>query len=176
YQDEVTTADSRYMLQDNTLNVNGRIDQQFNVDNGPSVKLMLAARTNIWQWYQNAALQRNFRNWDQLDPLLTLHLLQDDSSESIFQARDHNYDISYHDLHATADIEHNPFHRTRISAYYGKNALNTDLFSENTSLTVNTADLFYSADRYDWQNTMARIKHEWIASSRLDATFGGYFT
>src|SRR5699024_4638318 len=38
------------------------------------------------------------------------------------------------------------------------------------------ADLFYSADRYDWQNTMARIKHEWIAGSRLDATFSGYFT
>src|SRR5699024_1676479 len=82
-QDIGNTADRRFMLQANTLNVNGRIDQQFNVDNGPSVKLMLAARTNIWQWYQNPALRRNFRDWDQLDPLLTLHLLQDDSSESV---------------------------------------------------------------------------------------------
>src|SRR5699024_12147164 len=54
--------------------------------------------------------------------------------------------------------------------------LDTDLFSDNVALTDSGADLFYSADRYDWQNTMARVEHEWIANSRLDATFSGYFT
>ena len=175
-QDVGNTDNHRFMLQANPLNINGRFDQQFELDDGPSIKLMLAARTNIWRWYQNANYKQNFQNWDQLDPLLTLELLQNGSSDTIFQPLDHTYDINYYDLHATARIKHNAFHRTSISTYHGKNALSTDLFSENVVVQAYSANLFYSSDQYDWENTMAKIKHEWLASSRLDASISGYFT
>src|SRR5699024_10624465 len=162
-QDVGNTRNRNLMFQANTLNLNARFDQEFTVrKGGPSVKLMLAGRGNIWRWYQDAALRRNFSNWDQLDPLLTIHLLQDEDPESIYTARDHDYDINYYDLHATVQIDHNPFHQTDISAYYGKNELKSDLFSENTALTSQGAQLFYSADNYDWQNTMVHMEHHWI--------------
>jgi hypothetical protein len=175
-QDVGPASDSNFLVQANSMDINGRFDHHFDLDGGPSINLMLAARSNIWDLYQEPNLKQMFKNWDQLDPLLTLHLFQEDDTNTIFDAQDHSYDITYYDLHAAAEIEYNPFHRTRISAYHGRNLLKTNLFSKNVQLDSQAADLYYSLDRYDWANTMAKVDHQWLVNARLDATISGYIT
>ncbi|MCW9707346.1 TonB-dependent receptor [Fodinibius salsisoli] len=175
-QDVSHAPGSQFLLQANSTDINGRFDHHLDFDDGPSINLMLAARTNIWQLYQEPNLKQMFQNWDRLDPLLTLHLFQRDSSNTIFKARDHSYDITYYDLHAAAQIEHTPFHQTRISAYHGKNRLKTNLFSKNVALTTQPTDLYYSIDDYDWSNSMVKVEHQWLVNARLDANLSGYIT
>lgn len=168
-----------FLLQANTLNINARAGHRFNIEDGPEINIMLAARGNIWRWYEQPQLQKTLQNWDQLDPVLTNHFFQSDTASTFFSPRDHSYDISYYDLHGAARIKHNEFHQTYISAYRGKNSLQTDLFSENTVADAAQSfspGLFFSIDRYNWTNTMAKAEHQWLVNSRLDASLSGYIT
>jgi hypothetical protein len=180
-QDVGDSTEAPLLIEANPLNLNGRFTQQFNPEDGPSVNLMLAARSNIWRWYQQPAMKHMLQNWDRLDPLLTLHLLRSDSSDTFFKTQDHSYDVTYYDLHAAVEIRHNKFHQTRISAYFGKNLLETDLFSQNITIPyLNTTSpvpkLFYSFDHYNWINYMAKVEHDWLINARLNATLSGYVT
>lgn len=177
-QDAGTTGDNNLLMQINPLNVNARFDHAFEIENGPEINFMVASRGNIWHWYQQPEIQQTLGNWDQLDPVLTHHLLQADSSDTFFEPRQHSYDITYYDLHAAARIKHNAFHQTYVSGYHGKNFLKTNLFSENikphdVSLSPG---LFFSIDQYNWKNTMGKIEHQWLINSRFDASLGGYIT
>ncbi len=165
-----------FLVQANPLNVNVRVDHSFSFDNEGSIHLMTAARSNIWQWYQKPALKQTLQNWDRIDPLLSNYLSPIDSTITYFQPRRHAYDITYYDLHFAARIEHNPFHQTYASAYRGKNVLETSLYSKNIFLASSDPDLFYSIDRYNWTNSMAKIAHHWLINSRFDIEISTYIT
>jgi hypothetical protein len=180
-QDVGDSTEAPLLVEANPLNLNGRLTQQFNPKKGPSINLMLAARSNIWRWYQQPEMKHMLQNWDRLDPLLTLNLLRRDSSDTYFKAKDHSYDVTYYDLHAAVEIRHNKFHQTHISAYFGKNLLETDLYSQNVEIphfkaTPSVPNLFYSFDHYNWTNYMAKVEHDWLINARLNATMSGYIT
>jgi hypothetical protein len=180
-QDAGDSTETPFLLQVNPLNINARFTQQFEQKSGSSVNLMIAGRANIWRWYQQPTMKHMLRNWDHLDPLLTLNLFQPDTSNTIFQTHNHSYDINYYDLQTAAEIHHNKFHQTRISAYFGKNVLKTNLFSQKVdipyfSLAATTPNLFYSLDDYNWTNYLAKIEHDWLISARLNATISGYIS
>jgi hypothetical protein len=180
-QDAGDSTQAPFLIEANPLNVNARFTQQFDQHGGSSVNLMIAGRANIWRWYQQPKMRQMLQHWDHLDPLLTLNLFQPDTSRTIFQVQNHSYDITYYDLQAAAEIHHNKFHRTRISAYLGKNALKTDLFSQKKTipymdLASSAPDLFYSFDHYNWINYMAKAEHNWLINARLNATISGYVT
>lgn len=173
-----SSGDDNLFVQINPLNINSRFDYSFKPQNGHDMDVMIASRVDLWDLYKHPQIQQTLGNWDQLDPILTNHLFQSDSSDTFFQPRDHTYDIKYYDLHAAIRLKHNEFHTTYMSAYRGKNFLKTNLFSENTVLEVSAfaPGLFYSIDRYDWTNTMAKIEHQWVINSRFDASLSGYIT
>lgn len=164
------------LLQVDPLSLNARLDRQFDIENGPRIRFMLAARANIWRWYEKPSLSDTFSKWDQIDPLLTNNLLDISESEMSYHQKNHHSDIHYSDIHLATVIEHNDFQTTRFSAYRGKNYLETTLFSENVILGSEAPHYMSTIDRYEWTNTMGRIEHEWLISSRLDASLSGYLT
>lgn len=177
-QDIGASEESNALIQVNPLDANGRFTHSLKPAGGPEINFMMAARANIWRWYQQPQIQQTLANWDQLDPVLTNHLLQADSSDTFFRPQDHSYDIKYYDLHAAMRIKHSAFQQTYISAYSGKNFLKTGLFSKNSYATDASfpPGLYYSIDRYNWKNTMGKIEHQWLINSRFDASLGGYIT
>jgi hypothetical protein len=164
------------LLQADLLNLNGRFDHTLNIGDGPDINLMLAGRTNIWRWYKKPTLVNTFKEWDQIDPLLTNRLLDISSTNMSYLQKNHNSDIRYSDLHLAALIEHSDFQTTQISAYRGKNFLQTDLFSENVELASNAPNHMFTIDRYNWTNWMGKIEHEWLVNPRLDAGISSYVT
>jgi hypothetical protein len=180
-QDTGDSTETPLLIEANPLNLNGRFTHQLHFKNGRSVKLMVAARANTWRWYHQPKMKQMLHNWNHLDPFLTLNLIQDDSSGAYFKAQNHSYDITYYDLHLAVTISHNKFHQTHISAYLGKNLLQTNLFSKNEQipsldLTATVPNLFYSFDHYRWTNYMAKIEHDWLINAHLNATISGYVT
>lgn len=165
-----------YLLQGDPLNLNGRYDHQFNLDDGPTINLMVAGRANIWRWYEKPNLSNTFKEWDQVDPLLTNSLLDISSTDMNYLQDDHQSDIHYSDLHLAASVEHNSFQTTHISAYRGKNYLETGLFSQNVALASDAPNYISTLDKYEWTNMMGKIAHEWLISPRLDASISGYMT
>lgn len=175
-QDIVTQNDQSVLFQVDPLSLNGRLAHQFNVKSGPDINIMFAGRTNIWRWYEKPGLSNTFRDWDQIDPLLTNSLLDISETDMNYFQEDHSSDIRYSDLHFAASIEHNDFQTTRLSAYRGKNYLQTNLFSKNVVLTSEAPNYMSTIDRYDWTNVMGKIDHEWLISPRADASISGYMT
>jgi hypothetical protein len=180
-QDVGDSTENPILIEANPLNLNSRFTHQLHFKNGPSVKLMVAARANTWRWYHQPKMKQMLHNWNHLDPFLTLNLFQGDSSGTYFKAQNHSYDISYFDLHLAADIDHNKFHKTHISAYLGKNLLQTNLFSQNEripsfNVAATTPNLFYSFDHYNWTNYLAKVEHDWLINAHLNATISGYVT
>ncbi len=174
--DLVNKKEQSLLVQADPLSINGRFDHRFTIDNGPQINLMVAARTNIWRWYEKPSLSKTFREWDQIDPLLTNSLLDISETDMNYFQEDHHSDIRYSDIHFAASIEHNDFQTTRLSAYRGTNFLQTDLFSQNVVLSSEAPSYMSTIDRYDWTNMMGKIEHEWLISSRLDANINGYIT
>ena len=180
-QDVGDSTEAPFLFQANPLNLNGRVTQQFHAKDGPDVNLMVAARMNTWRWYQDPKMKQMLQNWDQLDPLITLNLFKSDSSDTFYETQNHSYNITYYDVHFAAKIRHNKFNRTRISAYFGKNLLETDLASTNIAIPYMNSgslppNLYYSYDHYNWTNYMAKIEHDWLINARINATFSGYIT
>ncbi len=176
HQSESIAPGSTFLVQANPLNINTRVDYEFEFGNGPTVNLMAAARSNIWQWYKKPALHQTLREWDRVDPLLDDYVLQVETPESYFKPRNHSYDINYYDLHFATRIKYNPFHQTTVSAYRGKNILGTSLYSENIVAQSYDSDLFYTLDRYNWTNSMVKAAHHWLINSRFNAGISGYVT
>lgn len=166
-----------FLAQINPLNFNLRADHEFKFNNGPTINVMAAARSNIWNWYKKPALKQTLRDWDRIDPLLGTYILDLNPSDSYFDPRRHNYDITYSDLHFAARINYNPFHQTYISAYRGKNILGTSLYSEKVvAAPVSISNIYYVLDRYNWTNAMIKVAHSWLINSRFSTTFSGYIT
>lgn len=168
--------DQSFLMQADPLSVNGRFDYNINNEDGPDIDLMLAGRANIWRWYEKPGLAETFREWDQVDPLLTNSLLDISSTDMNYLQENHSSDIRYSDLHLAASVEHNDFQTTRISAYRGKNFLQTDLFSQNVELASDAPNHMSTIDRYNWTNWMSKVEHEWLISPRLDANISAYMT
>lgn len=164
------------LLQADPLSINGRLDHQITIEQGPEISLMLAARTNIWRWYQQPRLAQTFREWDHIDPLLTNSLLDISDTEMNFLQEDHRSDIRYSDLHFAAAVKHSDFQTTRISAYMGNNYLQTNLFSENRALASASPNYISTIDRYNWTNMMGKVEHDWLISPRWDAKISAYIT
>lgn len=174
--DLIRNKEQSLLLQADQLSINGRFDHTLNIGDGPDINLMLAGRTNIWRWYQKPSLANTFKEWDQIDPLLTNKLLDISSTNMNYLQEDHNSDIRYSDLHLAAEIEHSDFKTTHISAYHGTNFLQTDLFSQNIELASRAPNYMSTIDRYNWKNWMAKVEHEWLVNPRLDASISGYLT
>lgn len=168
--------DQLLLVQADPLSVNGRFDYHISNKDGPVINLMLAGRGNLWRWYEKPELADTFREWDQVDPLLTNNLLDISSTNMNYLQENHNSDIRYSDLHLAASIEHSDFQTTRISAYRGKNFLQTDLFSQNVELAFDAPNYVSAIDRYNWTNWMGKVEHEWLVNSRLNASISAYMT
>lgn len=164
------------LIQADPLSINGRLDHQITLEQGPTISLMLAARANIWRWYQEPGLSQTFRKWDHIDPLLTNSLLDISDTEMNFIQEDHRSDIRYSDLHFAAAVKHSDFQTTHISAYMGNNYLQTNLFSENRALVSAGPHYISAIDRYNWTNMMGKVEHDWLISPRWDANISGYVT
>lgn len=170
-QDVADHTENTFTVQADPLNANGRIDLGVDFSGGATIKTMIAGRSNIWQWYQKPSLEGTLERWDRLDPLLIENLLENSSVASNFRALFHDSDIRFYDLHMRNQLQLNEFHTSSLSLYRGKNYLQTQLLSHNDNDESNVPDFMYTQDGYDWLNTVGKLQHDWLISSRLNASF-----
>ncbi|MDX1638493.1 MAG: carboxypeptidase-like regulatory domain-containing protein [Balneolaceae bacterium] len=170
-QDLADRSPNNLTLQADPLNMNGRIDLTAEFPNGPSLKTMIAGRTNIWGLYRKPSLSKTLERWDRLDPLLIENLLENSSVASSFRALDHTSEIRFYDLHMRNQLQFNDFHNTTVSLYRGKNYLQTQLLSHNDNRESDVPDFMYTQDGYNWINNIAKLSHDWLIGPRLNATF-----
>ncbi|MDR8390361.1 TonB-dependent receptor [Aliifodinibius sp. S!AR15-10] len=170
-QDLADHSENTITAQADPLNVNARIDLATDLSEQVTLKTMVAGRSNIWQWYQKPSLDGTLEQWDRLDPLLIENLLENTSVASNFRALFHDSDIRFYDLHMKNELRFNEFHSTSLSLYQGKNYLQTQLLSHNDNAESDVPDFMYTQDGYDWLNTVGTLQHDWLISSRLNASF-----
>ncbi|MDZ7694519.1 MAG: Plug domain-containing protein [Balneolaceae bacterium] len=175
-QDLAVASDPSLTLQADPLNLNARANVASELPGGAELKTMVAARGNIWQWYRKPSLQSTLQQWDRLDPLLIENLLENSSVASNFRALSHHSDINFYDLHLRSQLKHNELHTTELSLYQGKNYLQTKLLSHNDNQESNVPDFMYTQDGYDWLNTVGSLRHDWLISPRLNASFRASFS
>lgn len=169
-QDVPAAAENSATIQGDPLNINARANTSFNLGKA-KVRTMLAARGNIWNWYEKPSLANTLENWDRLDPIIASNLLNSSSESTQFRPTNHGADVNFYDLHLSNQIDYNDFHTTSLSFYRGKNYLQTQLLAHNPATDEEVPEFMYTQDTYDWQNTTAKIEHRWLLSPRLDARF-----
>lgn len=169
-QDIPSESENSATIQGDPLNVNARLNTAVNLGDA-EIKTMVAARSNIWNWYEKPSLSNTLENWDRLDPIIASNLLNSTSQSTQFRPVNHGADVNFYDLHLANQIDYNDFHTTSLSLYRGKNYLQTQLLAHNSANSQDVPEFMYTQDTYDWQNTAARVEYQWLMSSRLNASF-----
>ncbi|MFH5831057.1 carboxypeptidase-like regulatory domain-containing protein [Halalkalibaculum sp. DA384] len=170
-QDLADHTENTVTLQADPLNANARVDFAADLSDGTTLKTMIAGRGNFWRWYQKPSLSGTLEQWDRLDPLLIETLLENRSVASSFRPLFHDSDIRFYDFHMRNQLQFNAFHTSSLSLYQGKNYLQTQLLSHNDNTESDVPDFMYTRDGYHWLNTIGTFQHDWLASSRLNASF-----
>ncbi|MFW6348247.1 MAG: hypothetical protein ACOC2C_06535, partial [Cyclonatronaceae bacterium] len=142
--------------------------RQIELAQSRSVEFMAAFRSSLWNDYTGYELQQTFENWDQIDPLLYNLLQQDEGKVGMrnFRPLDNRSELGFYDAHFSAAWEPGPYERMQASFYKGKNKVETDVLTREQFFAG--AEYMFTHDSYDWENTVAQLRYDWIASPRLD--------
>ncbi len=158
------------VLQADPVNTNARFtlggrDSRF--------RLMGAVRSSFWDLYQDPVLSSTVEEWDLVDPL-TYNLLVEESDDiPIFETAANQTDIRYHDLHLAGEVKIDLYRELSFSMYQGSNRVETDMLAQGTQSPFE--DRMFSRDSYEWNNLMAQVSYNWMATPRLDVEIqGGY--
>lgn len=158
---------NRAMLQGDPLSVNLRGDLHFPGDDGSSLKIMTAARSNYWDVYKEPTLDRTLREWDELDPLITGLLIDSETDPSLYKPSQHHSDVRFYDIHLASKYNINSYNTLSSSFYLGENFVNTDLLRQAPQ-PEEVPEYLYARDEYLWNNFMGRLTYNQLVSSRLD--------
>lgn len=160
------------LLQADPVNTNAR----FTVgDRDSRFRLMGAVRSSFWDLYQDPVLSSTVEEWDMVDPL-TYNLLVANSDEMpLFGTAENQTDIRYHDLHLAGLMNIDLYREFSFSVYQGTNSVQTDLLAEGTERPLE--DRMFARDSYEWNNFMAQVSYNWMATPRLHVELqAGYST
>lgn len=156
------------LVQADAFNTNVFAGQEFSLQNGQAVELMAAFRSSLWETYEAPGLRNTLQSWDQVDPLLYDLLQQRESKTGMrdFRPVNNRSDLSFYDAHVSAAWEPGPYQRVQASFYRGGNDVQTDVLTQEQ--LYSDAQYMFARDSYNWTNTAAQLRYNWIASPRLD--------
>ncbi|MBX2820521.1 MAG: TonB-dependent receptor [Rhodothermaceae bacterium] len=167
-EQDLTSSEYRaFTLQIDPLSVNGRVNFSVDLPGSASMDFMTSARTSYWDIFQYTTLNSLLEDWNTVDPLLSETAIGSlDSDKALFTPHRHGSDVSFSDIHAASAITINPFHKLFLSFYQGSNKIGSELLSSESAQTTNDAFILLTRDSYDWANTTAQIRHNWLMGAR----------
>ena len=167
-EQDLTSSEYRaFTLQVDPLSINGRVNFSIDLPGSASMDFMTSARTSYWDIFQYTTLNSLLEDWNSVDPLLSETAIGSlDSDKALFTPHRHGSDVSFSDIHAASSITINPFHKLFVSFYQGSNEIGSELLSSESAQATNDAFILLTRDYYDWANTTAQIRHNWLMGAR----------
>ncbi|MCH8557192.1 MAG: TonB-dependent receptor [Balneolia bacterium] len=161
-------AGQNALFQADPLSTNAFGSVRTTTENGRSLELMTAYRTSIWGVYEDPVLSGTLSEWDTIDPLLYNLVASNGNGQLMqdFAPVNNRSDIGYYDVHFAGSYQPGPFGRLSFSLYSGQNDVRTDVLASE-QMHGNQLYMF-SRDSYAFNNTVAQISYDWIATPRLD--------
>ncbi|NNE34495.1 MAG: TonB-dependent receptor plug domain-containing protein [Rhodothermales bacterium] len=130
---------------------------------------LVAVRRSLWETYQAPVLESMIRRWNNSDPLLTATVLSPTEDYSAATPHAHGSDLGFTDVHVAARVPIDIFRSVSFSGYYGESRVATELLSSANTTSIEPR-FSLAQDRYRWTNSMAQVRHDWIAGPRWLAT------
>ncbi|SHG15887.1 Outer membrane receptor proteins, mostly Fe transport [Fodinibius roseus] len=168
-QHDVTGIDDRDLtFQADPLSLNLRGNLYWSDDEEESsFKVMGAARSNYWNVYREPNLENTLRRWDDLDPLMTNLLVNEENDAALYEPLEHNSDVRFYDVHLASEYEIDSYKTLSSSFYVGENDVSTDMLRQ--ALPSNDIpEYLYAQDAYHWNNFMGQATYSQLVSPRLD--------
>lgn len=163
---DLSRSDAQYgAARVDPVSANGRVELGWPRGSGKTGRAMVAARTSMWDLYRSPSLHTLFDARTRLDPSLTSSWTGGGSTDLHSVAQNWAADVQFSDVHVAARQEITPFQQVSVSGYRGSTTVGTDVAS-----LVPEGDrqrLLLSQDRYDWTNTAAQGRYEWLAGNRV---------
>lgn len=156
------------LAQADPFSTNVFASRRLELNDAQHLEVMGAFRSALWDVFEAPGLSSALQGWDEVDPLLYRLLQQRDSKTGIgdFRFVNNASDLNFYDAHVSAAWEPGPYQRVQASFYRGGNAVQTDALTQEQ--LFEDAEYMFSSDRYDWTNTSAQLRYNWITSPRLD--------
>ncbi len=151
--------------------LNGRVRVPFDVAGRPGAALV-AARTSLWDVFEESSLAAALRSWNTPDPVLLRSVVGDGEAPTDrleFEPRRAGSDLSFSDIHAALDLPVGPFRSVSASLYRGTNTVGSELLASGLVPGELTNPLFLSRDRYGWENTAGQVRFHSLVGNRASA-------
>jgi len=143
------------------MSVNAEGHGSLDLGNQQSAQVRVAARSSVWDIYQDPTLHRLLRDWTVVDPMLLSAYFGGNDVPDIRPAAQ-TASTGFSDVHAAARVDLGPYRSLSVSGYRGRNHLRTQFV---------TRDPFgmLTQDRYDWANTAGQARLDWTLGPRSSA-------
>lgn len=161
------------------VSTNARVQGTVSLGGRP-VTAMSTARIGMWSVYQDPALHRIINNWSAIDPVLMeawtyRPQTQTTAGEEVaalnpasMSTQNLQPTAQFSDWHAALRAELSPYRFLYVSGYHGRSTIGSDLLIDEQILvdrdTVSVQAPTY--DRYEWDNTTAQARLEWLMGAR----------
>ncbi len=153
------------LVQGDPLSLNSRVDLDMTTEGNTRIQLMGSFRSNYWNIYQYSPLESTLKQWDEVDPLILGLFLDSDFDITGYQTLNHDSNVRFRDIHLASRIELDNYHQLSTSFYSGRNFISTDLVNQLNR--ENSGFYSFAMDRYQWNNTMGQLTHDWAVSPQL---------
>ncbi|MFP8488201.1 carboxypeptidase-like regulatory domain-containing protein [Gracilimonas sp. Q87] len=160
-------------LQADPYALNARLEMPFSSDS--KLRAMSTIRFSTWGVYEPSELNDTFDQWNQLDPLLQNFIMGSSNDIAHYNSVVQDSDITFYDLHFALNRS-GDFSSTKISAYLGKNFIDTRLLSERQNIVSQQPNYVFSEDKSNQNNAMINIEQSGILNARSDYWIKAYYT
>lgn len=147
-----------------SLNAQGR--GRWALGPGRDATVMAAARTSLWDAYEDGGIQRLLSNWSAADPLQTSLWLGEPVTPTSLTRTRQIPTVRFSDLHLAGRVQRTPFHTISGSAYRAENRLGSDLSALYTPPAADSAQVLVSTNDYAWTNWAGQVTSQWLLGSR----------
>ena len=147
------------------ISLNGRVATRFGTDGGPQGTALLAARTSVWDVYQEPYIDDLFRTWHAVDPVVASQWLEETVSPNSLSVLRQVPNVHFSDLHGAVRLRTSSLQSTEASFYRARNELGSTLAGLNQP-TSDSGTFFATHDHYDWNNWIAQARHNLLLGDR----------
>lgn len=144
------------------LSVNAEGHGSVELGAGNAAHFRIAARSSLWDLYQDPTLNRLLRDWNVVDPMLLSSYFDGDDPTTIRPAAQ-TVGTGFSDLHAATRIDLGPYRSLSVSGYRGRNHLRTQFVARDPVGML-------TRDQYDWANTAGQARLDWTLGARSSAS------
>ena len=140
------------------MSVNAEGHGSADLGNQQSAQIRVAARSSVWDAYQDPTLHGLLLDWNVVDPMLLSSYFGGNSVPDIEPAAQ-TASTGFSDFHAAARVDLGPYRSLSVSGYRGRNHLHTQFVARDPFGML-------TQDRYDWANTAGQARLDWTLGPR----------